>query len=116
MLCLSLAHSPTMNIGPMLEALPELLPLPWKHDTAELSRQRAAALIRRFCPGARIPLPGWELLLVEDGSAGRHAGWRLQLWLVNQAVPNNLEFVMGLGIAKTPLYLELRWRYNVRMI
>jgi hypothetical protein len=40
--------------------------------------------------------------------------WRSSVWLVNQAHPANLEFILGLGVAKSPFYLRLDWRSIVR--
>src|SRR4030042_1524142 len=98
---------PHMQIGPMLAALPELLPLSWKYDRAGVSRVQARKIIRSLAPGAVVPQAGWEICLVAE--AAKDGFWVLDIHLVNQASPRNLEFILGMTSCKSPLYLELRW-------
>lgn len=103
-----------MNIGPMLQALPELLPLPWQPGGfCAVSRVQAHEIVARLAPGAVPPKPGWEVLLREE--ATRDGFWRTELWLENRADPRNLEWIMGLAPGgHSPLVLKLTWRYDWR--
>ncbi len=103
-----------MDIGPMLQALPELLPLPWQPGGfCAVSRTQARQIAGRLAPGSRLPKPGWEVLLCEE--ATRDGFWRTELWLENRADPNNLEWIMGMAPGgRSPLLLTLSWRYDWR--